>query len=69
MFRKVPWFVLEGSNVSCARRLKKLRAQKIALLMGGTLSKSEITGFQHNFTVLTCSLAQTTRPEMFALWQ
>ena len=38
-------------------------AQKIALLMGGTLSKTEIHDFQHAFTVLTCSLAQTTRPE------
>ena len=48
--------------MSCARRLKshrssKLRAQKIALLMGGTLSKTEINGFQHTFIVLTCSLA------------
>ena len=42
----------------------KLRAQQIALLMGGTLSKAEINGFHHTFTVLTCSLEQTTRPEM-----
>ena len=47
MFCKVPWLALEGSSVPCARRLKshrssKLRAQKIALLMGGTLSKTEI---------------------------
>ena len=66
---RVSWFALEGSNVSCARRLKshrssKLRAQKIALLMGGTLSKTKIYGFQHTFAVLICSLAQTTRPEM-----
>ena len=47
MFCKVSWFALEGSNVSCDRRLKShrgsnLRAQNIALLMGGTLSKTEI---------------------------
>ena len=50
--------------MSRARRLKshrssKLRAQKIALLMGGTLSKAEINGFQHTFTVL--SLAHLLR--------
>ena len=54
--------------VSCARRLKshrssKLRAPKIALLPGGTLTKTEINCFQPTFTVLTCSLAQTTRPK------
>ena len=61
----------EGSNVSCARRLKshpssKLRAQKIALLMCGTLKQNRNI-FQHVFNV-TCSLAQTTLPEMLALW-
>ena len=30
-----------------------MRAQKIALLMGGTLSKTEINGFQHTFIVLS----------------
>ena len=35
---------VEGSSVSCARRLKSYRI-KIALLMGGTLSKTEINGF------------------------
>ena len=38
-------------GVSCARRLKSHRI-KIALLMGGTLSKTEINGFSHTFTVL-----------------
>ena len=51
---------LEGSNVSCARRVKshrssKLRAQKIALLIGETLSKTEINGFQHLVDLLACS--------------
>ena len=60
MFCKVSWFALEGSNVSCDCRLKshrgsKLRAQNNNLLMGGTLSKPEINGFQRTFTVLTCS--------------
>ena len=30
-----------------------MRAQRIALLMGGTLSKTEINGFQHTFIVLS----------------
>ena len=30
-----------------------MRAQKIVLLMGGTLSKTEINGFQHTFIVLS----------------
>ena len=44
IFCKVPWFALEGSSVSCAHRLKSHRI-KIALLMGGTLSKTETNGF------------------------
>ena len=48
MFCKVPWFALEGSNVSCARRLKsqrssKLRAQKIALLTGNAKQNQSMT--------------------------
>ena len=47
--------------MSCARRLKshrssKLRAEKIALLMGGTLSKTEINSLSahfHCFDLLT----------------
>ena len=50
---------LEGSNVSCDCRLRSHRGSKLRaqnnLLMGGTLSKTEINGFQHTFTVLTCS--------------
>ena len=43
--------------MSCARSLKshRSRAQKIALLMGGTLSKTEINGFQHCVDLLACS--------------
>ena len=57
--------------MSCARRLKshpssKLRAQKIALLMGGTLSKTEINGFQQTFTVL--SLAHLLRQRGPKCW-
>ena len=36
--------VLQGSSVSCARRLKSHRI-KISLLMGGRLSKTEIHCF------------------------
>ena len=54
----------EGSSVPCARRLKshrssKLRAQKIASLMGGTLSKTEINGFQEILTVLSLAYLLT----------
>ena len=41
-FHKAPHCSTKG--VSCARRLKSHRI-KIALLMGGTLSKTEINGF------------------------
>ena len=44
----------------------KLRAQKTALLMGGTLSKTEINGFQQTFTVL--SLAHLLRQRGPKCW-
>ena len=64
--------VLQGSNVSRPRRLKshrssKLRAQKIALLMGGTLSKTEINGFSCALS-LCCQLL-TCSGNARALWQ
>ena len=55
-FHKAPQCSTKG--VSCARRLKSHRI-KIALLMGGTLSKTEINGFfAHFHCFVTCSLAQ-----------
>ena len=42
------------------------QTQKIALLMGGTLSKTEINSFQHTFTVL--SLAHLLRQRGSKCW-
>ena len=43
-----------------------MRAQKIALLMGGTLSKTEINSFQHTFNVL--ALAHLLRQRSPKCW-
>ena len=63
--------VLQGSVVcpggkQCVVR-PSLKSYWIKIAMGGPLSKTELNGFQHTFTVL--SLARATRPEMLALWQ